>query len=30
VAVLMTQTANGQARADFETMVMQAIVEPVK
>jgi len=29
VAVLMTQTANGQARADFETMVMQAIVEPV-
>jgi CubicO group peptidase (beta-lactamase class C family) len=28
VAVLMTQTANNEARADFETAVMQAIVEP--
>jgi CubicO group peptidase (beta-lactamase class C family) len=28
VAILMTQTANNQARADFETAVMQAIVEP--
>jgi CubicO group peptidase (beta-lactamase class C family) len=30
VAVLMTQTANTEARADFETAVMQAIVEPVE
>ena len=30
VAVMMTQTADGEARADFETAVMQAIVEPVK
>ena len=30
VAVLMTQTANNEARGDFETMVMQAVVEPVK
>lgn len=30
VAVMMTQTANGEARADFETAVMQAIVEPVE
>src|SRR5437879_1893724 len=28
VAILMTQTANNQARADFETAVMQTIVEP--
>jgi CubicO group peptidase (beta-lactamase class C family) len=27
VAVMMTQTANNEARGDFETMVMQAIVE---
>ena len=27
VAVLMTQTANNEARADFETAVMQSIVE---
>ena len=26
VAVMMTQTANNQARADFETAVMQSIV----
>src|SRR5262249_40942280 len=30
VAVLMTQTANNETRADFETAVMQAIVEPVE
>jgi CubicO group peptidase (beta-lactamase class C family) len=30
VAVLMTQTANNEARADFETAVMQAIVDPVE
>jgi CubicO group peptidase (beta-lactamase class C family) len=30
VAILMTQTANNEARADFETMVMQSIVEPVE
>src|SRR5262247_3765486 len=30
VAVLMTQTANNEARADFETAVMQAVVEPVE
>src|SRR6185436_12214982 len=30
VAVLMTQTANNEARADFETAVMQTIVEPVE
>src|SRR5262249_46143135 len=30
VAVLMTQTANNENRADFETAVMQAIVEPVE
>jgi hypothetical protein len=27
-AVLMTQTANQEARSDFETAVMQAIVGP--
>ena len=27
VAVVMTQTANGEFRGDFETTVMQAIVE---
>ncbi len=30
VAILMTQTANNEARADFETAVMQSIVEPVE
>jgi CubicO group peptidase (beta-lactamase class C family) len=30
VAIMMTQTANAEARADFETAVMQAIVEPVE
>ena len=30
VAILMTQTANNEARADFETAVMQAIVEPAE
>ena len=30
VAVLMAQTANAEARADFETAVMQAIVEPIE
>jgi CubicO group peptidase (beta-lactamase class C family) len=29
VAVLMVQTANNEARADFENMVMQAIVDPL-
>ena len=28
VAVMMTQTSNNEARADFETAVMQAIVQP--
>ena len=28
VAILMTQTANNEARGDFENAVMQAIVEP--
>ena len=28
VGVLMTQTANGEIRGDFENTVMQAIVEP--
>jgi len=27
VAILMTQTPNNEARADFETAVMQSIVE---
>jgi CubicO group peptidase (beta-lactamase class C family) len=30
VAVLMTQTPNAEARSDFETAVMQAIVESVE
>jgi len=30
VAIMMTQTANNEARADFETAVMQSIVEPVE
>jgi len=30
VAILMTQTANNEARADLETAVMQAIVEPAE
>jgi CubicO group peptidase (beta-lactamase class C family) len=29
VAVMMVQTANNEARADFENMVMQAILDPL-